>query len=101
MMNKLTVVVEETGEIIHRLDESIPLDFGKKEITRIAEIVWNNDRQKWNIKILQGWMSGCYLPDVTAVLPAPNKDFSSYEEAVTAEKEFLEGGYMTEFHIPF
>lgn len=98
-MNKLTVVVEETGEIVHRLDESFPLDFGKKEITRIAEIVWNNNAQKWNIKILQGWYRDCFLMEPGPVYHA--LEFDSYEEAVAAEKEFLESGYMTEFHIPF
>lgn len=93
-MEKFSLIVNPDGSVVHRLDETLKVlsDLGTKSIQRISEILWNEDRQKFYIRMVLGRLYGCPVKE-------PNqqgeiKFFDTYEEAVSYEKKFLEEGYL-------
>lgn len=78
--------------------------FGKADIRRTTEILWDTDRQQWYVKFLQGRRAGTCMTNLTLVQaqksPQSNPHvntadstiyFDEYEDAVAEEIRTVQG----------
>ena len=124
-MTQQVISISPTGEISglqHKPKQGIDLRaFGKAVITRASEILWDDNKQKWYVEFREGSASilnGVKLTEFMAELrvgqpvrlverdelneayQSPTIYFDEYDEAVRAERAYLNGarsaGLLTE-----
>ena len=102
MSSQLLTIKPDGGIVALRGHRGLfnPARLGKASIHRSTEILWDEERQAWYIKLLRGLWKGCHLSrgmlsEVTGENPellmsTATIYFQDYEDAVTVEIHAIE-----------
>lgn len=98
LSNKKVILIKTDGSITSLYDRKKKLDlskFGNQKIERASDIIWDEDNQKFKIKMLLGELAGSFLcDDFNNIL-----FFEDYDSAVSYEIEFINSRFISNSNI--
>jgi hypothetical protein len=98
LATKRVILIDTDGSITSLYDRKKKLDlskFGNQKIERASDILWDEDNQKFKIKMLAGALQGEYLCDAENNILY----FNDYDLAVSYEIDFINSRFLTNSNI--